>query len=60
MNRLPYDSCRCEGAGCNESKDCLRYISLFDMGPRTPIAENLCLDKYRSMKIQVEASNASA
>ena len=43
MNRLPYDFCRCKGIGCEVANDCLRHLSLFDVGPRTPIAENLCV-----------------
>lgn len=43
MNLLPYDFCRCEGAGCEVANDCLRHLSLLDVGPRTPIAENLCV-----------------
>ena len=43
MNRLPYDFCRCEGAGCDVANDCLRHLSLFDVGPHIPIAENLCV-----------------
>ena len=43
MNRLPYDFCRCKGTGCEVANDCLRHLPLFDVGPRTPIAENLCV-----------------
>ena len=43
MNRIPYDFCRCEGAGCDVANECLRHLSLLDVGPRTPIAENLCV-----------------
>ena len=32
MSRLPYDHCRCEGAGCDVANDCLRHLSLLDMG----------------------------
>ena len=58
MNRLPYDFCRCEGAGCDVANDCLRHLSLFDVGPRTPIAENLCVsypgEKQCFMQIKPE------
>ena len=59
MNRLPYDFCRCEGAGCDVANDCLRHLSLFDVGPRTPIAENLWVsspgEKQCFMQIKPEA-----
>lgn len=58
MSRLPYDYCRCEGAGCDVANDCLRHLSLLDVGPRTPIAENLCVsypgEKTHFMQIKPE------
>lgn len=59
MTRLPYDYCRCEGAGCDVANECLRHLSLFDVGLRTPIAENLCVsypgEKQCFMQIKPEA-----
>ena len=40
--RLPYDCTRCEGKGCDKKESCLRYTSLDDLGPRTPIMSNAC------------------
>ena len=59
MNRLPYDFCRCKGTGCEVANDCLRHLSLFDAGPRTPIAENHCVsysgEKTHFMQIKPES-----
>lgn len=44
MNRLPWDCCRCLGKDCERRKECLRHEQLSNMGPRTPVSENLCLD----------------
>ena len=42
MNTLPYDFCRCEGAGCESKTECMRHVALRDMGPRTPISPRMC------------------
>lgn len=43
MRRLPYDYARCQGVECVVREGCLRYTSLNDMGPRTPVSEQLCV-----------------
>lgn len=53
MDRLPYDYCRCEGVGCKERETCLRYVALADMGPRTPITENMCNWESDHARIEV-------
>ncbi len=37
-----WDNCRCLGDDCPKKGDCLRHLSLDDMGPRTPMANRLC------------------
>jgi len=49
MNRLPYDCCRCNGNGCDKKETCLRFVALNDMGPRTPISENMCAYENRML-----------
>lgn len=43
MRRLPYDYSRCQGTECVVRDACLRYTSLNDMGPRTPVSDQLCV-----------------
>jgi len=42
MRRLPYDFSRCQGVECVVRDGCLRYTALNDMGPWTPITEQMC------------------
>jgi len=49
MNRLPYDCCRFKGVDCAKKESCLRFVALGDMGPRTPISENMCAHENRML-----------
>lgn len=51
MKRLPYDFSRCQGVECVVREGCLRYTALKDMGPRTPIMEQMCVyDKDKPLQ----------
>lgn len=45
MNRLLWDICRCDGAGCEKRDTCLRHEQLSNMGPRTPVMSRCFVDE---------------
>ncbi len=36
-NSLPFDDSRCNGFGCKQKENCLRFLNLNNIGPRTPV-----------------------
>jgi hypothetical protein len=47
---LPLDCSRCHAAGCDKSKQCLRFLARYDVGPATPWAERLCSDQLENFR----------